>query len=489
MVVRMDITPYVDSLRRDLLAAAEAGGDEARQVAERLELRAGRQRPPGPDGGHLAGRRRDQHRAAPGRRGRAAQRPRARLRGRGRPDDVAPRSPAPPTPPRPEDVEEGDLARITLRIPESIKTRAEEKASDQRPEPQHVAGVGHPGRHLRPRDQRRHRPLEHPVLRPRPLQGRQPRQPPHDRLALTSPAPSVRHHERSSTQAGPRAEHTLETPMDHTFETPDPIELYVELRPGPHRRHRHRHRHHDGHRDRRPRRRGRRRATRRPGRRGRAPQHRLPHWRQPSLHRRRSRCPTAARSRSRPAAPTPGPSVSTAPRGPTPAAATSASSWSTGPLEVQAGSGDLSLRRAAAARAGSRAAPATSGSAASARLAHRLHRQRRRPRRVAWPASLAVKTGSGDVRVGESSDDVSFSTGSGDLQVGVARRGPLHRQGGERRRPPRHPRRHPRLDRHHHRHRHASTATSAAPASRPRARTTSRSAPQVATGDITLQQR
>ena len=34
--MHMDITPYVDSLRRDLLAAAEAGGDEARQVAERL---------------------------------------------------------------------------------------------------------------------------------------------------------------------------------------------------------------------------------------------------------------------------------------------------------------------------------------------------------------------------------------------------------------------------------------------------------------------
>ncbi|PVG84324.1 hypothetical protein DDE18_01475 [Nocardioides gansuensis] len=36
---------------------------------------------------------------------------------------------------------------------------------------------------------------------------------------------------------------------------------------------------------------------------------------------------------------------------------------------------------------------------------------------------LAVKTGSGDVQVGESSDDVAFSTGSGDLQVGLARRG------------------------------------------------------------------
>jgi len=34
----MDITPYVESLRQDLAAAAEAGGPEARQAAERLAL-------------------------------------------------------------------------------------------------------------------------------------------------------------------------------------------------------------------------------------------------------------------------------------------------------------------------------------------------------------------------------------------------------------------------------------------------------------------
>ena len=32
----MDITPYVDTLRRDLVAAAEAGSDELKQAAERL---------------------------------------------------------------------------------------------------------------------------------------------------------------------------------------------------------------------------------------------------------------------------------------------------------------------------------------------------------------------------------------------------------------------------------------------------------------------
>ena len=32
----MDLTPYVDTIRRDLAVAAEAGGDEARELAERL---------------------------------------------------------------------------------------------------------------------------------------------------------------------------------------------------------------------------------------------------------------------------------------------------------------------------------------------------------------------------------------------------------------------------------------------------------------------
>src|SRR3954466_9072141 len=36
MVVHMDITPYVDSLRRDLVAAADAAGSEAQAVAEPL---------------------------------------------------------------------------------------------------------------------------------------------------------------------------------------------------------------------------------------------------------------------------------------------------------------------------------------------------------------------------------------------------------------------------------------------------------------------
>lgn len=123
--MHMDITPYVESLRRDLVAAAEAGGPEIRQAAERLVLAldpatrlalmeaisqaAAEITAELPTGGvdvRLAGRELDfvVHVAAP------------------------PTPPAPP-PPAPEEGDEGGLARITLRIPESVKAKAEEKAA------------------------------------------------------------------------------------------------------------------------------------------------------------------------------------------------------------------------------------------------------------------------------------------------------------------------------------------------------------------------
>jgi hypothetical protein len=122
----MDITPYVEGLRRDLVSAAEAGGDETRAAAERLLLAldpaarlalmeavsqaAAEITAELPSGGvdvRLNGRELDfvVHVAAP----------------------VAP--PAPPPPPAAEEPDEGGLARITLRIPESVKARAEEKAA------------------------------------------------------------------------------------------------------------------------------------------------------------------------------------------------------------------------------------------------------------------------------------------------------------------------------------------------------------------------
>jgi hypothetical protein len=42
------------------------------------------------------------------------------------PTPVAP----PPPPPAPEEIDDGGLARITLRIPESVKSKAEERAAD-----------------------------------------------------------------------------------------------------------------------------------------------------------------------------------------------------------------------------------------------------------------------------------------------------------------------------------------------------------------------
>ena len=125
----MDITPYVDSLRRDLLAAADAAGAEGRAVAERLgyaldpavrlavmealsqaaaEITAAM-----PQGGVDV-----------------------RLDGRdlafvvdaGVPD--ATEEPPAPAPPAPDPAAEDEgLARVSLRLPESLKARADDAAA------------------------------------------------------------------------------------------------------------------------------------------------------------------------------------------------------------------------------------------------------------------------------------------------------------------------------------------------------------------------
>lgn len=125
----MDITPYVDSLRRDLLAAAEAAGPEARAATERLafaldpaarlalmeavsqaaaEITA--EMPTGGVDVRLNGRELDflVDTGPVGAPGAAASRPA-------------------PTDEEPED--DGNVARITLRIPEAVKARAEEMAA------------------------------------------------------------------------------------------------------------------------------------------------------------------------------------------------------------------------------------------------------------------------------------------------------------------------------------------------------------------------
>ena len=125
----MEITPYVDSLRRDLTAAAESGSEEIRNAAERLALALD-------PAARLALMEAISQAAAEI----TAEMPSGsvdvRLNGRELAfvvEGQAPTPPAPPSPPPPpaaEDVDEdGAVARITLRIPESIKAKAEEMAA------------------------------------------------------------------------------------------------------------------------------------------------------------------------------------------------------------------------------------------------------------------------------------------------------------------------------------------------------------------------
>ena len=129
----MDITPYVESLRHDLAAAAEAGGAEAKAAAERLALALD-------PAVRLALLDALSEAAAEITSELPTGSVDVRLRGR-EPEFVVdvptmplqpPAPPQPPTPPSAEDSEEGDddaLARITLRIPESVKYKAEELAA------------------------------------------------------------------------------------------------------------------------------------------------------------------------------------------------------------------------------------------------------------------------------------------------------------------------------------------------------------------------
>ena len=122
----MDITPYVESLRSSLAAAADSAGDEARQAAERLGFALD-------SSARLAIMEAVSQAAAEI----TAEMPNGgvdvRLNGRDLDFLVhvaAPTPPTPPPPPSPEDVEEGGMSRITLRIPESVKAKAEERAAE-----------------------------------------------------------------------------------------------------------------------------------------------------------------------------------------------------------------------------------------------------------------------------------------------------------------------------------------------------------------------
>lgn len=125
----MDITPYIDSLRRDLVAAAEAAGPEAREATERLSYALD-------PAARLALMEAISQAAAEITAEMADGGVDVRLNGRELdfvvhqtpPAPAAP--PAPPAPPTAEEAEEdGNVARITLRIPESVKAKAEEMAA------------------------------------------------------------------------------------------------------------------------------------------------------------------------------------------------------------------------------------------------------------------------------------------------------------------------------------------------------------------------
>ena len=124
----MNLTPYVENLRRELAVAAEAGGEEARALAERLTA-------PLESAIRLtlldalsAAADEITRELAPGS-------VELRLRG-GEPEFVVSAAPADepavaetPAPPAEED---GPMARINLRLPEQLKAAAEQAAARER---------------------------------------------------------------------------------------------------------------------------------------------------------------------------------------------------------------------------------------------------------------------------------------------------------------------------------------------------------------------
>jgi hypothetical protein len=124
----MDLSPYVDQLRRELVAAAEVGGDEARALAERLtapleaSLRLALLSALSTAAEELT------TQLAPG----AVD---VRLRGGDisfvvslPPSDEPADRPVADEPPPAADGEEGATSRITLRLPEQLKSRIEDAA-------------------------------------------------------------------------------------------------------------------------------------------------------------------------------------------------------------------------------------------------------------------------------------------------------------------------------------------------------------------------
>ena len=125
----MELTPYVDRLRSDLADAAAAGGPEAQQAAERLALALD-------PATRMVLLEALSHAAAEITGTLDGQAVDVRMDGREprfvvteleATQPVTP--PPPPEPPAAPEPEDANQSRITLRLPESVKTRAEEAAN------------------------------------------------------------------------------------------------------------------------------------------------------------------------------------------------------------------------------------------------------------------------------------------------------------------------------------------------------------------------
>lgn len=121
----MDVTPYVERLRGDLIAAAEASGPDARELAERLSYALD-------PAARLALMEAISQAAAEITAELPAGSVEVRLNGRDLDFGVQlplPQPTAPVQADEDEDEDDGAQVRITLRIPETIKARAEELAA------------------------------------------------------------------------------------------------------------------------------------------------------------------------------------------------------------------------------------------------------------------------------------------------------------------------------------------------------------------------
>jgi hypothetical protein len=128
----MDLTQYVEKLQRDLAVAAEAGGEDARALAERLTA---------PLESAIRLTLLDALSAAADEITRELAPGSVELRLRaGEPDFAVTPAPGDETleparddpPPAPADADEGATARINLRLPERLKTGVEEAAGRER---------------------------------------------------------------------------------------------------------------------------------------------------------------------------------------------------------------------------------------------------------------------------------------------------------------------------------------------------------------------